>query len=65
MTAICYLIVIKYGHLLNIYVKRKHFNLLEKFKLIKESKSKNVASQFGIYLGAVGNILKGKREPLG
>ena len=62
MTAFCYLIGIKYGHLLNISVKQKNFNLLETFKLIKESKSKNVASQFGISVGAVGNVLKMKCE---
>ena len=46
-------------------VKRKHFNLLEKLKLIKESNSKsqrNVASQLGISADAENSILKRKRE---
>ena len=45
--------------------KRKNLNLLEKLRLIKESKTKsqrNLASQFGISVGAVNNILKRKRE---
>ena len=45
--------------------KRKNFNLLEKLRLIKESKTKsqrNLASQFSISVGAVSNILKRKRE---
>ena len=39
--------------------------LLEELKLIKESKAKNprnLASQFGIAVGVVNNILKRKRE---
>ena len=39
--------------------------LLEELKLIKESKAKNprnLASQFGIAVGAVNTILKRKRE---
>ena len=39
--------------------------LLEELKLIKASKAKNprsLASQFGIAVGAVNNILKRKRE---
>ena len=45
--------------------KRKNLNLLEKLRLIKESKTKslrNLASQFSISVGAVNNILKRKRE---
>ena len=45
--------------------KRKNLNLLEKFRLIKESKTKSqrkLASQFGISVGAVNNILKRKFE---
>ena len=45
--------------------KRKNLNLLEKLRLIKESKAKsqrNVASQLGISVGAVNSILKRKRE---
>ena len=45
--------------------KRKNLNLLEKIKLIKESKAKsqrNLASQVGISVGPVNNILKRKRE---
>ena len=41
------------------------WNLLEKLRLIKESKTKsqrNLASQFGISVGAVNNILKRNRE---
>ena len=40
-------------------------NLLEKLKLIKESKAKslrNLGSQFGISVGAVNYFLKRKRE---
>ena len=40
-------------------------NLLEMLELIKESKAKSrrhVTSQFGIYVGAVNNILKRKLE---
>ena len=40
-------------------------NLLEKLKLIKESKAKSLrklGSQFGIYVGALNNFLKRKRE---
>ena len=46
--------------------KQKNLNLLEKLiRLIKESKTKsrrNLASQFGISVGAVNNILKRNRE---
>ena len=44
---------------------KKIFHLLEKLKLIKESKAespRNLASHFGISVGAVNNILKRKRE---
>ena len=60
--------------LLSWLVWPKNLNLLEKLKLIKDSKAKclrNFASQFGISVGAVNNILKKKRayenlgEPFG
>ena len=44
----------------NICKTKKKLNLLEKLKLIKESKAKslrNVGSQFGISVGAVNNFL--------
>ena len=51
--------------LVEMSAKLKKLNLLEKLKLIKESKAKslrNLGSQFGISVGAVNNFLKRKRE---
>ena len=55
----------KPGSVVEMSAKLIKMNLLEKFKLIKESKAKslrNLGSQFGISVGAVNNFLKRKRE---
>ena len=44
---------------------KTNFNLLEKLKLIKDSKAKrlrSLASQFDVSVGAVNHILKRERE---
>ena len=52
----------------NVGKTKKKLNLLEKLKLIKESKAKtckslrNLGSQFGISVGAVNTFLKRKHE---
>ena len=51
--------------LVEMSAKLKKLNLLEKLKLIKESKDKsrrNLGSQFGIYVGAVNNILRSQLD---
>ena len=50
---------------MSLSAKRNNLNLLEKLRLIKESKTKSqrkLASQFGISVGAVNSILKRKFE---